>query len=129
MSQPVKTNNVRLHFYVSKQLSERVESVGTMLGQAKARAAAFLLDHASRAEEQVLAEIDRRLEASRKPAATRDAPGSGSGDADGEIVLMYVRLEAEVASRIEQLAKTRGLSLSRVCAWLLSRAAEDERWT
>ncbi len=129
MSQQVKADNVRLHFYVSKQLSERIESVGVMLGHAKARAAAFLLDNASRAEDQAIAAIDERLEASKESASGRAARKAQHGEtADDDIVLMYVRLEPEVATRIERLAKRRNLSLSRVCAWLLSRAADDDQW-
>jgi hypothetical protein len=120
-----KADNVRLHFYVSKQLAERVEHVGTMLGHAKARAAAFLLDNASQVESLAIAAIDERLET---PNQTAPARATKSEDASGEIVLMYVRLEPAVAERIERLAKQRNLSLSRVCAWLLNRAAVDDRW-
>ena len=54
---------MRLHFYVRKQLAERVEHVGTMLGHAKARAAAFLLDNASQVERDAMAVLDRRIDA------------------------------------------------------------------
>jgi hypothetical protein len=120
-----KTDNVRLHFYVSKQLAERVEHVGTMLGHAKARAAAFLLDNASQVESLAIAAIDERLEIPSQAAPVR---ATKNEDASGEIVLMYVRLEPAVAERIERLAKQRNLSLSRVCAWLLNRAAVDDQW-
>ncbi len=129
MREQVKADNVRLHFYVSKQLSERIESVGVMLGHAKARAAAFLLDNASRVEDRAIAAIDERLEALKESAPGRAARKMQHGeDAGDDIVLMYVRLEPEVAARIERLAKRRSLSLSRVCAWLLSRAAADDQW-
>ncbi|HEY4311953.1 MAG TPA: hypothetical protein VGN12_21070 [Pirellulales bacterium] len=128
MNRPEKADNVRLHFYVGKQLSQRVENVGAMLGHAKARAAAFLLDNASRAEDEAIAAIDERLNNSKEKAANRASPARAASGQDEDIVLMYVRLDPEVAARIERLAKKRGLSLSKVCAWLLSRAAEDDQW-
>jgi hypothetical protein len=120
---------VRLHFYVSKQLAERVEHVGVMLGHAKARAAAFLLDNASQVEGEAIAAIDRRIEMTAATTARSAKNGVRAHDEPcDEIVLMYVRLEPGVATRIERLAKKRNLSVSRVCAWLLSRAADDDQW-
>lgn len=116
---------MRLHFYVSKRLSQRVERVGTMLGHAKARAAAFLLDNASQAEEQAIEYLGR--EAPVRAAADGDNQPRRDDEAD-DVVLMYFRLEPEVAARISQLAKKQGLSISRVCARLLIRAVEDEHW-
>jgi len=123
-----RSNKVRLHFYVSKQLSERVERIGAMLGHPKARAAAFLLDNVSQVENHAIAALDRRLDSPPvKAIGPTLAAQSPEGEAD-EIVLMYVRLESHVAERIELLAKKRALSQSRVCAWLLARAVSDEKW-
>jgi hypothetical protein len=120
---------VRLHFYVSKQLAERVEHVGAMLGHPKARAAAFLLDNASQLEGEAIAAIDRRIAMAAMINARMAATGiRAQAEPSDEIVLMYVRLESGVAARIERLAKKRKLSVSRVCAWLLSRAADDDKW-
>lgn len=118
---------MRLHFYISKHLSERIEHIGSMLGHAKARAAAFLLDNASQDESQALTAIDERIKTAAATAAGEPAP-RGEGERTAEIVLMYVRLTPDVAARLEQLARKKGLSISRVCAWLLSRAAEDDQW-
>ncbi len=118
---------MRLHFYVSKHLSERIEQIGTLLGHAKARAAAFLLDNATQDEEQALAILHQRraaaAEADRAPSIARR-----EGERTAEIVLMYVRLTPEVAARLEHLAQKSALSISRVCAWLLSRATVDDQW-
>lgn len=116
---------MRLHFYVSKRLSQRIERVGAMLGHAKARAAAFLLDNASQVEQQAIEYLDREVPA-RAPGDVEDA--ARAADEADDIVLMYVRLDPEVAARISELAKKQGLSISRVCARLLIRAVEDERW-
>jgi predicted transcriptional regulator len=124
-----RSYKVRLHFYVSKQLSERVERVGVMLGHPKARAAAFLLDNASQVESHAIAALDRRLDAPSVKATILPKPvDRPAEDESDEIVLLYVRLESHVAERIEELAKKRALSQSRVCAWLLARAVEDEKW-
>jgi hypothetical protein len=119
---------VRLHFYVSKQLSERVERVGAMLGHPKARAAAFLLDNVSQIENDAIAALDRRLDSPPSKSRRANLAGGARSDESDEIVLMYVRLESQVAERIEQLAKKKGLSQSKVCAWLLARAASDQKW-
>jgi hypothetical protein len=120
---------VRLHFYVSKQLAERIAKVGSMLGHAKARTASFLLDNASQVEHEAIAVLDRRLDASTVNGNGRAKPVKSSTDeSSGEVVLMYVRLEPQVALRIERLAKKKNLSLSKVCAWLLSRAVDDDQW-
>jgi hypothetical protein len=120
---------VRLHFYVSKQLAERIAKVGSMLGHAKARTASFLLDNASQVEHEAIAVIDRRLNAATVNGNGRaKSVQNSTSDSAGEVVLMYVRLDPQVAVRIARLAEKKNVSLSKVCAWLLSRAADDDQW-
>jgi hypothetical protein len=120
---------VRLQFYVSGEVAEKLERVGAMLGHSRGKAAAFLLAAASETKRQATQEIVRRLtEAENSPPRGSRSRGMPVGDRPASIVLMQMPLETRVARRIEWLAKKNAVTQARVCAWLLDRAVRDQQW-
>ncbi len=119
-----QSDTVHLQFYVSQDLAEKVDRVGALLGQARSRAASFLIDHASRGEALTASSLGTRPAADH-PAAKAMLTGK---IARKDVVSLKLRLDTQAAHRIHTLAKRQSVSRARLCASLLYRAVEDHAW-